>query len=352
MSKRHIDWDWYSNGKRVYYNLTREMKNADAHTFDPLNHVWAQDEAHVFQRDKMLRSADRQTFHVLNELYAKDANTVFYTEGQIKDADAETFVAFDSDDECGLRSYAKDKNNVYHRVFTIGKPVVVRKEDPTSFRSVGHGYGIDNEYVFYETAQLKGADPDTWHVLRGGDYSRDQKSVFFGPQLISGVDIDSFEVLPGMHSARDSQDYYRGHESITRDEYFEELQTYFIFTGTVAEGLVTDAQGRAIEGAQRSDVTRDQGIEFHIDCEIILFAPDVAVDEPPVAGTSLRMIQRFQSCDLSHWIGKQWIWFFHPLARPNAHRIAPIQGWRDFAPVEDLDMIVSLVDDIANKSAK
>ena len=352
MSKRLLDWNWYSNGKRVYYNLTREIKKANGRTFEPLNHVWAKDDAHIFQRDKLLRTADRQTFHVLNELYAKDVNSVFYTEGQIKDADAETFSAFDADDEGGLRSYAKDKNNVYHRVFTIGKPVVVRKADPNSFRAVGRGYGIDAKSVFYESTRLKGADPATWSLLPGGHYSRDKTSVYSGPQLVPGADRDSFEVLPGLYFARDRQHYFRHNEKITKQEYFDEFQKLFVFIGTVAEGIVTDNQGRLIEGKQISDTTREQGVEFQINCEMILFAPDVAVDDPPVAGVRLRMVQRFQSCDVLDWVGRTWIWYFHPLARPNAHRITPIHNWRDFSPIVDVDRITDLIDECVAASAK
>jgi hypothetical protein len=352
MTKQRVDWNWYSNGKRVYYNLTREIKNADASTFEPLNHVWARDAARVFERDKDVRSVDRQTFQVLNELYAKDANTVFYTEGRIKDADAETFVALEADHECGLRSYAKDKNNVYHHVFTIGKPVVVREADPRSFRTVGRGYGIDDNSVFYETCRLKGADPATWHFLCGGCYSQDKQSVYCGTQMVPGADVGSFEVLPGLQFSRDAHKYFRQHEVITQEEYFRELQRHFIFTGSVAEGMVTDHEGRLIEGLHVSDATREQGIEFQIECDKTLFSPDLTIDEPPVAGKRLRMVQRFKSCVVSDWIGKNWIWFFQPLARPNAHRIAPILNWRDFSPINDLDRIAALVDECVTASAK
>lgn len=350
MSKRLVDWNWYSNGKRVYYNLTCEVKNADAQTFEPLNHVWARDHAHVFERDRLLRYADRDTFQVLNELYAKDANAVFYAEGQIKNADAETFMAFVADDGCGLRSYAKDKNNVYHQVFTIGKPVVVRKADPNSFRSVGRGYGIDEESVFYEATLLKGADPSTWQVLPGGGYSRDKKSVYFGTESVAGAAIDSFEVLPGWQFSRDANNYFRQHEKIAKEEYFRELQKHFIFTGSVMEGMVTDSRGLQIEGIGVSDATRQQGIEFQIECDKILFSPSIAVENPPVAGTRLQMVQRFQSCDISAWTGKKWIWFFRPLASPNAHRLVPILSWRDFSPIDDLERTVSLIDECVAES--
>jgi len=352
MSKRLLDWNWYSNGKRVYYNLTREIKQANGRTFEPLNHVWAHDDAHIFQCDKLLRAADRQTFQVLNELYAKDANSVFYTEGQIKGADAETFLAFDADQEDGLRSYAKDKNNVYHRVFTIGKPVVVRKANPNSFRAVGRGYGIDDESVFYETTRLKGADPATWHMLPGRRYSRDKRSVYSGPQLVPDADLDSFEVLPGLYFARDRQHYFRHNETISKQEYFDEFQKHFVFIGTVTEGIVTDNQGRLIEGMRISDRTREQGIEFQINCETILFAPNVTVDAPPVAGGRLRMVQRLQSCDVLNWVGRNWIWYFHPLPRPNAHRITPIRDWRDFSPIDDLARLTALIDECVAESAK
>lgn len=351
MNKRLVDWDWYSNGKRVYYRLRNEIKHADARTFEPLNHVWAWDATRVFQRDKILRLADRETFVVLNELFAKDAKAVYYTEGQIKGADPETFMAFAPDDECGLRSYAKDAHNVYHRVFTVGKAIVVRKADPSSFRPVGRGYGIDGQSVFYEAHRLKGADPATWHQFPGGNYSRDKKSVYYGSQLVAGVDLGSFEVLPGSYVGRDSKNYFRNGQTISQNEYRNELLKCFVFTGTVVEAGVTDRHGNWIPGAHISDVTRDQGIEFQIECERLLFSPDVEVDEPPVAGKRLRLVSRFNSCDISQWIGQRWIWFFHPLSAPNCRKLCPIRNWRYFSPVQDLDQVISLVHEFVRKSA-
>lgn len=349
MSKQLIDWEWYTDGNRIYSNLSTELKHADARTFEALNHVWARDKTHVFQGKRLLQNADRNTFVVLNDLYAKDAGSVYFAFGRISDADAKTFMAFPEDDWYGLRSYAKDKDSVFHYVFTIGKPVKLRTADAGTFRAIGRGYGVDAHSVFYETRKLAKADPATLKLLPGGQYSKDHKSVYFRSELVSAADPNSFEVLPCVHyggTGRDNQGYYHENVRIERADYFAGLQTAFIFIGTVSKAVVTDRNGNELDNLQVSDETREQGIAFEIDCERLLFAPNVPFENPPLAGAKCQMIQRSRSCNISAWIGKRWIWFFYPLARPNTRILVPIREWRDFSSMEDLGRIESLVNEL------
>jgi hypothetical protein len=343
MSKQPLDWQWHSNGRRIYYDLATEVKGADARTFTPLNHVWATDGTHVFQRDKVLRGADPNTFVVLNDLYAKDERTVFYPFGKISNADAPTFVAFDTDDDSG---YAKDKLHVYHYVFTIGKPVQVRSADALSFQSVGNGYGMDSCSVYHERARIQKADPTQWRMLPGGQYSRDNECVYFGSQLIAGADVETFHALPGFGCARDKSQYFDYGQVVEAENYFRTLRDCFVFIGRVSNAHVTDKRGNTIADLSFCDARREQAFELTIECTEVLWAPDTSVDNPPVVGRPMKMKQRYYSCDLSPWANTEWIWFFHPfhpLQKPNQHRLCPLHLWRHFSPMADLEMIKSLL---------
>lgn len=344
MSKKLVDWNWYSNGKRVFYKLVTELKQADGRTFEPLNHIWARDKEHVFEMHTWLRSADRDSFRALNELFAKDVNHVFYLGGKIKDADPETFEAFETDFSF-FTAYAKDKNHVYHQTYTIGKPSIASGANPDAFRPIGFGYGIDDDSIYFQGYQLRGVDKANWRILRGRHYSRDHRFVYFNGCLIPEADPDSFEALPIGRYARDKNSYYRTGNLCSRDDYIAELRKCFIFTGAVVDAVVIDSESNPVIGRKMTDVTRDQGAILEIECQKLLHRPDVTVQDPPIEGCSLRTTQMLH-CDLSQWIGKPWIWFMHPLWKPSSHIITLELGWQDFAPMEDYDQIVALIGEL------
>ena len=234
---------------------------------------------------------------------------------------------------------------MYHQAYTIGKPSIARGANPETFRLVGYGHGIDNESIFFQGYQLKGADLASWRILRGGHYSRDHRFVYFNGCLISGADPDSFQVLPIGGFARDKNAHYRTGNLSSRDAFVAELRNCFIFTGKVVEAVVIDKKGIPIVGLNVSDTTRGQGIVLQIECEKMLHLPSVTVQDPPVEGSVVRITQMLH-CDLSQWIGKPWIWFMHPLYKPSSHIITLELGWQELAPMEDYDQIVALIDEL------
>ncbi len=88
--------------------------------------------------------------------------------------------------------------------------------DPKTFRRVrasGGRYGKDAHQVFFETTDIRGADPASFQVLDWrATYSRDQHRVYWASIAIS-KDPEHFEILSNAY-ARDQTHVYFGARSI------------------------------------------------------------------------------------------------------------------------------------------
>ena len=128
----------------------RPIAGADPDSFEQLNDTWSRDAARVYCQDRRMK-ADRATFAVLSRIYAKDKDHVYEYNGIVKGADASTFEVLrperEPEDESFCREYARDREQVFHKVLTIGKVSVVRGASPSTFRAVGWGFGLDQEAV-------------------------------------------------------------------------------------------------------------------------------------------------------------------------------------------------------------
>jgi hypothetical protein len=210
---------YWTDGKKVYFRLY-EIKGADIETFEQFPGCWAKDKKHCYSGATRLQNSDPTTFEVLNFTYAKDKTNVWTLGGRIPDADPLTFEVCDSgrhslgpkfkwtpDGKSPDRQkiwyesfvpygYGKDKNSVYYYDFD-GKPVVVKKATPSSFRSLGDGYfGYDEKFVFCGHATIPKANPATWGRLREGYYySKDQGRIYYFNRLIKDADVETFEVV-------------------------------------------------------------------------------------------------------------------------------------------------------------
>lgn len=347
MTKRNIGWDWYSNGKRAFFKLTSEVKGSDGKTFDPLNYQWARDSKSVYRFDRPLRGADPKTFQVLNDVFAKDANRVYFLSGFIKEADPETFTVFSEHPADAGMSYAKDKTNVYFQVLTIGKPRIVRDANPETFRSLGGGYGLDAEAVYYGGYQIKGARPDQFRMLCSNIYSCDNTSVFCNGSRISGVSPGTFQVLPDGRYARDKDGYFNLDRTISKQDYVDELRKQFVFVGTVVGTSVVDRDKKEVPECFDPGRHSGYGVSLKIRCERIVHRPDIKVDNTPALDEEFVFYQYLGgSATYTEWIGKQWIWCFHPLKYRDDDTLAPTLEWRYYCPPEKLGEVMSLFSEL------
>jgi hypothetical protein len=179
---------------RVYYrtdtagNDVYLLKQADAKSFEELNHLWGRDARSVFCAFTRVKAADRGSFEVLNAIFARDRQSVYHAEGILKEADRDTFQVLDSGEQVidgwpKWRGYASDKDNAYFHDLMGGKPRAIKKADLESFRTLSQIYAVDARAVYCEGQVLKPADPKTFEVL-GNTYARDKHHGFWGSRVI------------------------------------------------------------------------------------------------------------------------------------------------------------------------
>jgi hypothetical protein len=208
--------DSFAKDKKWVYYRTFPVRGADAPSFEVLLGTWARDNRSAYNQHLRLK-ADRDSFVALNELYAKDRESAFYLGGTIKEADGATFETLDPGHFStgpGFwyrhdQGYARDKNNVYHYILTIGKPRILKGVDLETFQVLGFSFAKDARKVYHEADRIPSADPASFEHL-GGLFSRDRTRVFYANRTIAGADRDSFEVLDmNKHFARDCRSRYQ-----------------------------------------------------------------------------------------------------------------------------------------------
>jgi hypothetical protein len=225
---------------------------------------------HVKYQGRILEKADAASFEYLGEGYAKDSNIVFYKGLELEDADVKTLERISS-----WRSVFIDKNYIYFYgdVLPIGEKrqiiyflddgvggidmgnnyikykdriffwddgggqavssMVFIDANPDRFVSVDNKYckwgkkdspydpcqryGKDDEKVFYDSYEIKGADPDTFQILNGL-FTKDGYAVFYDTQKLEGINPETFQVLgSGMYGKNENSVVYTDRDVVGAD---------------------------------------------------------------------------------------------------------------------------------------
>jgi len=321
------------------------LRNADPATFQVLNGVWARDARRIFVGDRIVRKADPATFVVLNEVYAKDAANAWAMSGPIEGADVETFEALGPGlDETYHHGYARDRNNVYHYVLTIGRPIVVKGADPAAFRLLGHGFARDDGRVYFEARPLPKANPDTWRYL-GQCYSTDATRVYRGSAPIAGADPASFLSLPGdLPCAMDRARHYRDVEEREEADYLAELRKRFVFRATIEDATIVERDGTEHRELTSTGSHEDLAARFRLGPPEWLYRPSDR-DWTDADERSIREFHRFgDGFSIAGFSGRRWLWFFGRLRMPSgAERLVPHLRWSEFDPDRLLHPILGLI---------
>jgi hypothetical protein len=314
-------------------------------TFVALNHHWGKDANHVYCQDLVLRNADPETFIALNALFAKDRANVYWYRSVIKDADPATFEPIGDDcDWDFVRGYARDCENVYHAVLTIGKPNKVKSARREMFRALGNGYGTDGTSVFYEMLRLPGADPSSWRYL-GQGYSVDERRVFYFNCLLKTVDPRSLEILPGASfSARVGGSFFSRGEPTEAAAYFNELLGMHIMKGTVVEAYVMDSAGDPVPNCIRVPPAENGGLVLRIRCDGWMYHAD---HQTSPANGDIYTLRQFRGGTIADWPGRRWIWFLRRFDKHSAPglrgKLCVVTNWHEITPCENESRIESLL---------
>lgn len=324
-------------GQQVLWN-TRPIPGADPNSFEPLNETWSRDAARIYCQGRRMK-ADRATFLALSRIYAKDKDHVYDYTGVVKGADAATFEILRPDpepaDESLCREYARDRDQVFHKVLTIGKVSVVSGASPFTFRAAGCGFGLDRDAVFFERQRLPECDPLSWRHL-GLSYSCDRERVYYGHRPIAGVDAARFEVLPsGIFGiwARDAERFYETAAVVDPARYWAGFRAFTIFAGTVSGGEVIDREHLEVD---REETAGGLGCRFTLRCEEVLQTGAASPALLPAPGSEFSFLH-FNSLvplDPARWVGRSRIWFCELLPEREEHpaSLQPAVYWRTFWP--------------------
>ena len=229
--------------------------------------------------------ADAASFDALDRTFAKDHSTVYIDGSPLPDADPASFVLLDRPD------FAKDGNHVYQRDRVLsddpahfellggnlakdGSAVYwsdghVLSDDPAHFAIVSDSdyylFTKDARTVHVNGSPIAGADPATFHVLRGG-YAQDVNGIFYFTGRIRDADASSFEVLDGSFARDTRHAYWMGKPIPDADgSSFHVLNGNFECTADrthafYRDKLIVDADprafppGRAITGCSETSV--------------------------------------------------------------------------------------------------
>ncbi len=128
-------------------------------TFVLLDYPFSKDATSVFYTNVKMPDVDAKTFSVLGNNYSKDNRSAFFENKKIVGADAATFMVSSEYTATTQELYfAKDNTNVFWK----DKKIV--GAEASSFKAIDFGYAIDTHHIFYKTAIVKDADPNSFKV--------------------------------------------------------------------------------------------------------------------------------------------------------------------------------------------
>ena len=113
--------------------------------------------------------------------YTSDKHGIYFKDQIASGVDAKTFVVMGD-------YYGKDRLGVF---YSSGERIPTA--DPVSFTALAEdsAYAIDKEYVFWASAQVFGADVETFKVL-GGTYASDKNHIYYTNQTVTEADLATF----------------------------------------------------------------------------------------------------------------------------------------------------------------
>jgi len=173
--------------------------------------------------EKKLVSAKNTDCNCLFEVYYDSLFKVYADDTLIeiplnKIVDITSFVEIDSTE------FSKDKDNVYHFYSNSdgGNRTIVKKADPSTFKRLcEYRWGIDKNYVFYQSNKIEGLDLKSLQILNSPDssdpfvdYIKDNKNVYYQGKIVNDADVKTFKVTSGQKW--DAEDKYHTYEAGSR----------------------------------------------------------------------------------------------------------------------------------------
>ncbi len=191
---------YISEYSRAYEERTRKI-NINKKSIKVLDRVYIIDDKKVF-RDGNLQRINSKNFKIYNDIFAGNDEKVLTSYGDAKVKDPKSFEVFSVAGDDYKKGYARDKFHLYF--FDEGSSSSHAKickscKNPASFKELyvkdpyNEMYGICERTVYINGVSISMADAKTWENL--GFYSKDRKNVFYYTYKVKGADVDSFEII-------------------------------------------------------------------------------------------------------------------------------------------------------------
>ena len=134
-------------------------------------------------------------------------DTGFYLSSSSREIPLDSVIDINTFVDIGSTDYSKDARHVYYFFGNSdgGNRVIIEKADAPTFRRLcEYRWGIDKNFVYYQTRPLPGLDLKQLQVLYPTDtsdhfieYVKDDKLVFCDDLVINAADAASFRVVSG-----------------------------------------------------------------------------------------------------------------------------------------------------------
>ncbi len=242
IDSQEYDFNYWKISEGFVWHQGKKFKKADPETFEvrkDYSQVFiARDKNSVYHAWSTMKSIDRDTFEEVGNGYWKDTNLA-YCEHEtsikaLKGKDVKNFKFIGG-------PYARDSVFAYYggRVMkSCEAPMSLKLMDENNIWIVGDGHK-----VFYDGAEIKGADYSSWLLVEGG-FSKDCKSVFFGNKKLPRVDLESWKLLDANYSC-DAKSVYNmcfklkganpNHWQMLEHEYSKDLERVYYGSNIVEQ---------------------------------------------------------------------------------------------------------------------
>lgn len=218
------------------------LYDADASSFETVKDWLAKDSQHVWYKQEWIEGADPASIKADKEPLSHDAKDYYYRSTPMHVSDMKSFKVVSYE----FPFLAKDKDYGYtdSERFKIA--------DYKSFDLVGHRHSADNQFVYYKTQVVEGADPKTFKEdPEEFSIGRDKYGIYEGTHRIETTSPDTYQNIGYGYGCDGEFIYYEGHRCADIDaSTFEMIEAIW---ARDKDHII--AKGKPLEGADTASFT-------------------------------------------------------------------------------------------------
>lgn len=232
---KYTQREFYIWDKKVAYFKGNPIEQVDAQTFTTIhapgcqtpyllsidsyeyNFYYAKDKNTVYLEGQIIPDAKGSTFKMIGNICGKDDAYVYCCGKKMAvEPDVTTFTYITKPGRPSGTLYYKDKNQVY--LYSGGDLHAIEGADPDSFSLRGHGYAVDNHFVYFWSKKIEGSHAVSFsETVHSQQYVKDKNQVYYEGEVLPHANPGTFEqMIPkidsyyglSIHAGKDHQHVY------------------------------------------------------------------------------------------------------------------------------------------------